>query len=58
MAKSMIQDIKDAYIKLYGNKWKEKFTKYYWSVYDGETGECKHINLESIKKCVEVNRLK
>ena len=54
----MIQDIKDAYIKIYGNRWKEKFTKYYWSVYDGETGEYKHIKLESIKKCVEVNRLK
>ena len=38
-----IVKLKEAYIKVYGVKWKEKFIKYNWSIYEKGT-----------KKCVEV----
>ncbi len=38
-----VTKLKEAYIKLYGVKWKEKLTKYHWGVWEKGT-----------KKCVEV----
>ena len=44
-----IEEIKEAYIKIYGDRWKEVFAKYYWCVYNSETGECKHIDIKCFK---------
>ena len=38
-----IQKLREAYIKIYGSKWKEKLVKYNWGVWE-----------KGIKKCVEV----
>lgn len=35
MSKEEFNKIRDAYVKLYGKRWKEYFVKHYWRVYDG-----------------------
>ena len=35
MTKDELDKIRIAYIKVYGNRWREVFVKYYWCVYDG-----------------------
>jgi len=30
-----VQKLKEAYIKVYGKRWKEYWIKYHWCVYDG-----------------------
>ena len=43
MSKAEFDFIRQAYIKVYGDRWKEYFVKFYWCVYDGaelgSTGE-------------------
>jgi len=43
VTKDELDKIRIAYIKVYGNRWREVFVKYYWCVYDGP-------ELESFKK--------
>ena len=35
MTKSELDKMRTAYIKIYGDRWREKFAKHYWCVYDG-----------------------
>ena len=41
-----ITSMKDAYIKLYGDRWKIMFAKHYWFVYNCKTGQRLEINLD------------
>ncbi len=39
VTKQELDHIREAYIKVYGQRWREYFAKHYWCVYDGgETG--------------------
>ena len=33
--KEDLDELRKIYIKIYGNRWREVFAKYYWCVYDG-----------------------
>ncbi len=35
-----LEKLRCAYVKVYGDRWRELFAKYYWCVYDGQTGKC------------------
>ena len=35
MTKDELDTIRIAYTKVYGDRWREVFVKYYWCVYDG-----------------------
>ena len=35
MTKEELDRIRIAYIKVYGDRWRKVFAKYYWCVYDG-----------------------
>jgi len=35
MTQDELNKLRNAYIKVYGNRWREVFAKYYWCVYDG-----------------------
>ena len=35
MTKEELDTIRTAYIRLYGDRWRQQFAKYYWCVYDG-----------------------
>ena len=43
MTVEQMETIRAAYIKVYGNRWREVFAKYYWCVYEGN--ECKTVNV-------------
>tara|TARA_B100000676_G_C17357617_1_gene474132 strand:- start:68 stop:226 length:159 start_codon:yes stop_codon:yes gene_type:complete len=46
MTQEQLEKLRVAYIKVYGDRWREMFAKHYWFVYDGETGQCKIIKYE------------
>ena len=49
MNKEELDTIRTAYIRLYGDRWRQQFAKYYWCVYDGADAK---IKLNKIKKGV------
>ncbi len=40
MTQIELEKLRCAYIKVYGDRWRELFAKHYWCVYDGQTGKC------------------
>ena len=44
MNKAEFDFIRQAYIKVYGDRWKEYFVKYYWCVYDGADQDRQVVN--------------
>ena len=46
MTQKELEEIRVAYIRLYGDRWRQMFAKYYWCVYDGETGRCTVVRCE------------
>tara|TARA_R100001509_G_scaffold146941_1_gene104138 strand:- start:352 stop:507 length:156 start_codon:yes stop_codon:yes gene_type:complete len=49
MSKEELDKLRIAYIKVYGERWKEYFVKHYWCVYDG--GELGSTDV--VKICVD-----
>ena len=46
MTQTELENMRVAYIKIYGDRWREMFAKHYWCVYDGETGQCTIVKCE------------
>lgn len=44
MTTQEMQKIRTAYIRLYGDRWRQMFAKYYWCVYEGD--ECRIVQVK------------
>ena len=53
-----INKLQKAYVKVYGDKWREYFTKFHWCVYDGgEIGSTDVIKIKARSRCAsDLNR--
>ena len=46
MTQMELEKLRVAYIKVYGDRWREVFARHYWCIYDGATGTCSVVQCE------------